>query len=59
MSNTLDSLKKSLAAPPGFDPRLVPIDRRCIGQKPVPEALFCEDGLRAQFETSHMPRDYR
>ena len=52
MSNTLDSLKKSLAAPPGFDPRLVPIDRRCIGQKLVPEALFCEDGLRAQFETS-------
>lgn len=52
MSNTLDSLKKSLAAPPGFDPRLVPIDRRCIGQKLVPEALFCEGRLRAQFEAS-------
>ncbi len=52
MSNTLDSLKKSLAAPPGFNPCLVPIDRRCINQKPVPETLCCESGLRAQFKAA-------
>ncbi len=50
MANTLDPLSKSLAAPIGFDPRNVPIEQRCEGQRQVPEGLLTVDGLRSRFE---------
>lgn len=51
MANTLDPSSKSLAAPLGFNPRQVPIEQRCEGQRRVPEELLTAHGLRSHFES--------
>ena len=49
MSNMTSPLKKSLAAPPGFNPRIVPIDRRCGNETRVPNQRLLAQGLREHF----------
>ena len=49
MSNMTSPIKKSLAAPPGFNPRIVPVDRRCDDEIQVPNQRLLAQGLRDHF----------
>ncbi len=51
MVNSSASIRKSLAAPPGFNPRNVPIAHRCEDQARVAEHLFDPNVLRRHFAT--------
>lgn len=52
MANPSASIKKSLAAPAGFNPRIVPIMERCEGQPPVPVHRFNAEALKHHFESA-------
>ena len=49
MVHSSASIKKSLAAPPGFNPRSVPIAQRCDDQTRVSDHLFDANVLRQHF----------
>ncbi|WP_286225765.1 CoA pyrophosphatase [Polynucleobacter sp. HIN7] len=49
MVHSSTSIKKSLAAPPSFNPRRVPIAHRCEDQARVAEHLFDAKALRRHF----------
>ena len=49
MVHSSTSIRKNLAAPPGFNPRSVPIAQRCDDQARVAEHLFDANVLRQHF----------